>query len=103
MSLSVILPGDGPFPFLLFLALHKKKAAIEIAKAMTPSTTPTLIPVIFPDAKLSPPEDDDSEPAVEVGLSSDEVENSTSLPVSKGTEGVGQEFLDSVSLLRLWC
>ncbi|KAF5625467.1 hypothetical protein F25303_11367 [Fusarium sp. NRRL 25303] len=79
-----------------------RKAAIEIAKAMTPSTTPTLIPVIFPDAKLSPPEDDDSEPAVEVGLSSDEVENSTSLPVSKGTEGVGQEFLDSVSLLRLW-
>lgn len=98
-----MLPGDEPFPFLLFLALHKKKAAIEIAKAMTPSTTPTLIPVIFPDAKLFPPEDDDSEPAVEVGLSSDEVEDGTSLPVSKGTEGVSQDFLDSVSLLKQWC
>lgn len=101
LSLSVELPGNEPFPFLLRVALHKKEAAMEIAKAMTPSTTPMLIPVTFPDAKLFPPEDDDSEPAVEVGFSSDEVEDDTSLPISKGTELVDSEVLESGSHMKL--
>ncbi|KAI1023949.1 hypothetical protein LB504_005282 [Fusarium proliferatum] len=101
LSLSVELPGDEPFPFLLFVALHKKKAAMEIARAMTPSTAPMLIPATFPNAKLFPPEDDDSDPAVEVVFSSDEVEDGTSLPVSKGTELVDPEVLESGSHVKL--
>lgn len=51
---------------------------------MTPRTTPTLIPVIFPDEKLFPLEDDDPEPAVKAGLSSDEVEEDTYVSCQQG-------------------